>query len=446
MEINNQQKMVKLFYCYDHKDKTLRDELAMHVEQRLIAGWHYQDITPGEVWQKKINHSLNSADVILLIVSIDFIRSKDAEIKRAMERHNAQEACVIPINMRSANWKGTRFEGLAPLPPKGEPPITSSEGYAREIILVEVAASIHSIAEKLLNKWGQDKKDHIALGDARMGKKDYTAAVAEYKRAEKILPPHDVSFYRKLGMALIQVGELQEAYIIFEQAIGLAPNDADLHRKLGEILMQMREWSKAVNAFKQATSLAPNEADLYYKLGKAYKQIRDWSNALEAFEHTINLVPEIADPYAEKGIILYSQNKYQQALDAYQKAVERDNQNIQFHRWKCQALVALQRFEEARDVYSEIIHNDQSNPLLYKEYGDILVNLAQFDEAHTTYNKAIALDENYVSAYEARCILFKLKAKQAELIAKQAYEDYNKYTKLANDDDVKVQKLNENHG
>jgi hypothetical protein len=59
---------------------------------------------------------LNRANVILLLISADFLASDycyDVEMKRAMERHEAGEAIVIPIILRQ--WT-ERHRSQSPVP------------------------------------------------------------------------------------------------------------------------------------------------------------------------------------------------------------------------------------------------------------------------------------------------------------------------------------------
>ncbi|MBE9140793.1 leucine-rich repeat domain-containing protein [Nodosilinea sp. LEGE 07088] len=119
---------LRLFYSYSHKDETLRDELETHLKllqrQGLIQPWHDRRILPGNEWGHDIDDNLNRADIILLLVSADFIASDycyDIEMTRAMERHENGEAHVIPIILRSVDLQGTRFQKLAWLPTDGEP-------------------------------------------------------------------------------------------------------------------------------------------------------------------------------------------------------------------------------------------------------------------------------------------------------------------------------------
>src|SRR5437763_13933053 len=101
------EKALELFYSYAHRDERWRKRLEVHLSnlrrQGLIAEWHDRNISAGTTWASEIDIHLNTADIILLLISPDFISSEysySVEMMRAIERHEAGEACVIPIILR----------------------------------------------------------------------------------------------------------------------------------------------------------------------------------------------------------------------------------------------------------------------------------------------------------------------------------------------------------
>jgi TIR domain len=84
-------------------------------------------INPGEEWERKIDDHLTTARIILLLVSADFLASHycyDVEVQRAVERHEAGNARVIPIILKPCDWEGTPFGKLQALPKDGKPVTT----------------------------------------------------------------------------------------------------------------------------------------------------------------------------------------------------------------------------------------------------------------------------------------------------------------------------------
>ncbi|MDT4897769.1 MAG: internalin [Acidobacteriota bacterium] len=116
----------RLFYSYSHKDESLRNELETHLKllQRrgLIETWQDRNIMPGDHWEEKIDEYIDRADIILLLISSDFIASDysyGVEMTRALERDKQGEARVIPVIVRDVSLKGAPFARLQYLPEDG---------------------------------------------------------------------------------------------------------------------------------------------------------------------------------------------------------------------------------------------------------------------------------------------------------------------------------------
>jgi TIR domain len=118
----------EVFISYAHEDLSYLKELEKHLanleRQKLIASWYDRDITPGTEWESQIMERLNSAQIILLLVSADFINSDfcySIEMEQAIARHYANQARVIPIIVRPVDWKGAPFAKIQALPTRAKP-------------------------------------------------------------------------------------------------------------------------------------------------------------------------------------------------------------------------------------------------------------------------------------------------------------------------------------
>lgn len=144
---------LKTFFCYAPEDKSIRQELEKHLSflrrSMLITTWQDRQIQAGINWQQEIDSHLESADIILPLVSSDFLRSgycSGAEMKRALERHNAGAAYVLPILVRPVDWDTTPFTDLAVLPTGGKP---VSMWPDRDNALFDVATGIDGLVAKI---------------------------------------------------------------------------------------------------------------------------------------------------------------------------------------------------------------------------------------------------------------------------------------------------------
>ena len=119
---------LEVFCSYSRKDEKYLNELHTWLRglelQRLIEWWHDREIVPGQEWREALDENLEAADVILLLISPDFIASDFAyeeEMRQAIARHERHEARVIPIIVRPADWEWAPFGKLQALPKDAKP-------------------------------------------------------------------------------------------------------------------------------------------------------------------------------------------------------------------------------------------------------------------------------------------------------------------------------------
>ncbi|WP_437779731.1 SIR2 family protein [Sorangium sp. So ce1097] len=146
------QRPVRVFFSYASRDEELLSRLEAHMSplkrEGLIAPWHSGKIGAGEDLERAIGEQLESADVILLLVSASFLASEqgDAQVARAMERRAAGQAAVVPILLRPCDWETTRFAELQAVP-RDKKPVTrwADEDEA----LLQVVREIRAVVTKL---------------------------------------------------------------------------------------------------------------------------------------------------------------------------------------------------------------------------------------------------------------------------------------------------------
>ncbi len=150
--VSSQQRPVKVFISYAHKDEELLVGLRTHLQSlqrlQLIEPWHDRLIEPGSEWATIIEESLRSSDLVLLLVSPDYIASRycyDIEMPQALDMHNKGQAIVIPVILRPCSWEKLPFSKLQVLPEKAQP-VTEWENQDKA--WSSVVQGIEAIVEK----------------------------------------------------------------------------------------------------------------------------------------------------------------------------------------------------------------------------------------------------------------------------------------------------------
>jgi hypothetical protein len=120
--------------------------------QGTVAVWYDRKIAPAEHWEEEIDRHLNSANLILLLITPDYLASDyhyNLEIRRALERHAAGEAKVIPIILRPVDWQFSDFARLQALPRNGKPVTTWPD---RDAAFSDIAKGIRDAVEEISQK------------------------------------------------------------------------------------------------------------------------------------------------------------------------------------------------------------------------------------------------------------------------------------------------------
>jgi hypothetical protein len=148
-------KILNLFYSYAHEDELFREELEKHLHllrrQGLIAPWHYRKIIAGAEWGKEIDEHLETASIILLLISSDFLASDycyDIEMRRALERQKQSDAHIIAIILRPCEWQEAPFAHLQVLPHNGKPVATWE---SQDAAFLNVTQGIRQVIEQRIS-------------------------------------------------------------------------------------------------------------------------------------------------------------------------------------------------------------------------------------------------------------------------------------------------------
>lgn len=148
-------KKLNIFLSYAHEDEAMKIQLDRNLimlkRSDKINVWQDRQILAGTEWNESIAKELASADIILLLISVDFNNSQyiwDKELKIAMERHEKNEARVIPVILRTCDWSEMPYAKLQALP-TGAKPISSFAD--KDEAYTDVAKGIRMVADHMIS-------------------------------------------------------------------------------------------------------------------------------------------------------------------------------------------------------------------------------------------------------------------------------------------------------
>jgi DNA polymerase III delta prime subunit len=175
-----------VFISYAHEDELLRQQLEAHLSvlrrQGLVATWQDRQIVPGTEWAEEIDVHLETARLVLLLISPDFLASEycyGIEMRRALERHQNGEAQVIPLILRPVDWEGAPLAHLQCLPRDAR---AVTEWDNRDAAFRDVARGIRAAIEQLPSTSTQSQPTPAASGAAAAASTQATAVPTDRNR------------------------------------------------------------------------------------------------------------------------------------------------------------------------------------------------------------------------------------------------------------------------
>ncbi len=319
---------IKIFYCYAPQDRKLRDELEKHLMslKRLgkITLRLNREILAGTDWSYEEDRRFQAADLILLLISPDFINSDyhyGIEMHHALEKHKAGNVCVIPIILRpTALWEKTPIGRLQALPKDGK---AITEQRKRDAAFVDIVKEISEVVATLLTR-----RQEIAF-------------------ATKADEGKFLRFTQVIGSSCASCGARNPLGVITCENCGDLLLTNDVAKPMGQILVETyrsglqalisKNYVEAINQFKLVQSLNHDRQsyEVTYNLACAYQQygqsLKDKDKALyqenlklaaEEFELAAKTEPDALDAYFQLGMCYHDLELYPQAMSAFKQALK----------------------------------------------------------------------------------------------------------------------------
>ncbi|GAC1506774.1 MAG: hypothetical protein NVS2B12_21440 [Ktedonobacteraceae bacterium] len=317
-------KPLQVFIAYARHDQSWAEELKRHlsilVRQGLISTWDYQNVAIGADWKKEIQAHLDSAAIILLLVSPDFLASdysSSVEVRRAMERHERGEALVVPVLLRAATLDGTLFKNVQMLPGNYQPIVSWPD---RDAAFNDVVDELKSAVEAL-------RASELPVSD-----RDEESKIQELE--SRVQTSQDEAAYIELGNLYESLKRNAEAIQAYERALSLQPGDVSVIFAVSLLYNDVGEYDKAIEYLNQLVTERPDFAEAYKELGLAYRRRADtayarggeeemraaeYGKALEYLLRAVELRPDFEDALGSLGGVYRRLGAYQRALEYYQR-------------------------------------------------------------------------------------------------------------------------------
>ncbi|MEH2285271.1 MAG: tetratricopeptide repeat protein [Nostoc sp.] len=371
---------IKLFFAHSSSrdDEKLRRNLEPHLSSlqplRVSINWQKNQTLAGRDWKQESYQHLNICQVIVLLVSPDFLAADDCKniTRQAMERHSAGKACVIPVKLRRIdNWQATPFGHLQCLPYNGEP-ITSRFWPRQDDAFVDIVGKIREEVEKI-----QEDQRQLQLIQEQQ-KSEIFASI------NRFISNHSLNrIIRGRNVPIFSVG-IAASVIGIAVLLGFANSSPEMQvnnlLSQGQDKLDRRDYQGASQDYTEAIKIAPKNIKAYIKRGHARHFLKDYQAAIKDYTQAIQIAPKNVDAYIKRGDAQYFIKKYQAAIDDYTKAIRLSPDSVD-------------AYKNRGFVYEKNLQNKQEAIKDYKKVATIYKKQGATDKYKKTISKIQKLQQ-----------------------------------------------------
>lgn len=415
--ISRHTQSLKIFFAYSQhrRDENLREELEDHLHELRTLGvdrkWHkYQqvEIETEQDWEDEIYQDLDTADIIVLLVSSTFLNEPfwDAVVERAMERYEEEEVPIIPVLLRSANgWQNKRFGSLEPLPRSGAVASLPNRDEAFVEVAQGIVGRVNDLKEyrqklqeyeqhffeaiqqeyplseyasqyldNFKQNWGLNNKD-IALIEERITRQ-------KQREEQQKLQQYENELFQELQREYPLSIQAIERLKNLQQSLNLKDNEVQ------QITQQMiEEYITRLQDNRQQSMLQQEAFNPPWAIGIVVTVI-----TIFLFLGNLSSSPTIsAEGFFRQGYSKFDRSDYRGAIEDYTQAISRNSNYADAYLERGNAYYSLNDDRAAIRDYTHALRLAPDTAKAYYNRGAAYSNLGDKQRAIEDYKKAAKL-------------------------------------------------------
>jgi tetratricopeptide (TPR) repeat protein len=180
------------------------------------------------------------------------------------------------------------------------------------------------LAEQLCRQVVAASRDHFhaihLLAAIQMARGSTAAALASYDRAVALRPDHAKAHYNR-GVALHELGRLDEALASYERAIALKSDFVEALNNSGNILADLKRHDEALASFDRVLDLRPDFSEALNNRGVTLYELRRFGEALASHERALAVHADNPEALNNRANALHALGRHDEALADYARAV-----------------------------------------------------------------------------------------------------------------------------
>jgi tetratricopeptide (TPR) repeat protein len=205
--------------------------------------------------------------------------------------------------------------------------------------------------------------------------------------------------HNSMGMALGQVGRVQEAITEYDQALRIEPDYADAHSNLGTALTQVGRVQEAKEHLEASLRLVPNNPTMYYNMGIALAQLGRLQEAIEQYEQALRIKPDYAEAHDNLGVALQQAGKPTEAIAHWEQALRIKPDSAGTHNNLAVTLARLGRLQEALGHWEQALRLAPDYAEAHYNLGIALAHAGESEQAMEHWRQALRIKPDYAEAH-----------------------------------------------
>ena len=236
-------------------------------------------------------------------------------------------------------------------------------------------------------------RDAVAKGDA---------PALRQRAHDPDVASQPVATLDRLGNALVQAREFDEAVALLRQAQRLHPHDFWINHDLAYAFASSEpaQYDEAIRYYTAAVALRPVSPGANTDLGFALQEKGRIDEAIVYYDKAIELDPKYASAYSNRGYAWYDKKEYDKAIADYDEAIRLDPKYARAYNGRGNAWYDKKEYDKAIADYDKAIDLDPKYARAYNGRGDVWYAKKEYDKAIADYDKAIDLDPKYADGVQ----------------------------------------------
>ena len=211
--------------------------------------------------------------------------------------------------------------------------------------------------------------------------------------------PLDSTVILRKAIAAHQSGQLDEAVKGYQKVLSTQPDFPLVLNNLGIALHAQGHKDAAIPLFQKALTLQPDYVDARFNLGNVLNNRGDLDGAIEQYRRVLDYRPEEGGVWINLGIALMGQRRLGQAEESFRNAIRCNPKLAEAHNNLGAVLRHQARLDEAAESYLTALRIKPDYADAHSNLGNVFLDQGLLQEAISHYRSALTLRPDHAGTH-----------------------------------------------